>query len=256
MFLGGLAARFGPVRRKGIVWKRVVVVGLAAGGMYVASIAFLYLRYATYELDMEVHPSLGAIVTEAYHQSQTTDYLVIAAALKENTIERGFILGWLSDLIKQGETHKTAEGQDITNCLIMQVPSALWKDKSTHLPPGEEDLASSLFGTTYPDEANSVLTAGAVDFGVAGALLYPLMAAGLIAIFQRVMAAYTRPLIATVITLAGIYLMLNVEGEITGYFVFIRNGILFAFILHVIGRFRPAWRRSAGDIPVTASFPQ
>jgi len=254
MFVGGVAARFGPIRRKGIVWKRVIVVGLGIGGMYVASIAFLYLRVATYELD--VNPSLGAIVTEAYRVSQTTNYTVISASLRENAIERGFILGWFSDLIKQSETHKTAEGQDIADAMIMQIPSAIWKEKLANLPPGEEDLANSVFGTNYPDQANSVLTAGAVDFGVAGAILYPLVAAGMISIFLRMMAAYTRPLTAAIVTLAAIYLMLNVEEGFEIYFVFVRNSILFAFILHVTGRFRPAWRRSAGNIPVAASFPQ
>jgi hypothetical protein len=248
LFVGGLVARFVLVRRKGLVFKRVLAVGIALAGMYVASIAFLYIRFAGYELNPEEHHSLPQLLNQANDLSQRRGYSEVAEALKENTLERGFILGFVADLVKQSTTHPTAGGQDVVNSLTMLIPSVVWKDKSAHLPPAEEDLANSVFGTNYPDSANSVLSAGLVDFGLVGVFLYPLIAMLIMMTFLIGMARYARPITATIVSLSGIYLMLNAELDFGDYVGFVRNSLLFAFILYLVSMVRPVWKGSRSQI--------
>jgi len=247
LFIGGFVARFCPILRKGILWKRILVVGLGLAGMYVASIAFLYLRFAAYELDPQTQHTLRAQVSEAYHVSQTKDYAEVAAALRENTVERGFILGFLADLIDQSAHHRTGDGQDLFNQAIVEIPAAIWKGKSAHLPISEEDLANLLFGTNFPDQANSIMTTGAVDFGIVGALVYPFIVVVLMAAFLGAMRTFATPLVAMVSLLSGVYLMLNTELDFSAYLAFFRNGLLFAGFVYLVGRFRPAWRGTAAQ---------
>jgi len=246
LFIGGLVAKFSVVRREGLLLKRVVFVAVALVGMYVASISFLYIRFATYELDPKAHHSLGEILSTARDLSSRKDYKEVAVALKENTLERGFILGFLADLMKQAETHETAGGQDAINQIIILVPSVVWADKSSNLPPAEEDLANSIFGTNYPDSANTMLTAGVVDFGLAGAFIYAFIAAAIITVFLMVMAAFARPITSASINLSAIYLMLNTEQYYGDYLGFVRNSLVFAFILYLISMARPALKRNHG----------
>ena len=198
----------------------------------VASIAFMYLRVGTYELDPDEPHSLREIIASAEYVYETKNYSEILDRLQENAQLRGFILSFLADLLSHSTKSETGYGRDAANGFILAVPSFLWPSKTQNFPPVEEELANQLFGTAYPDQANSLLTAGVVDFGLMGALIYPVAAAAAVTLLFRVIVGVCSPFIAGVIVLAGVYFMLNAEVDFTGYVILIRNSIIFALLLY------------------------
>jgi len=62
MFIGGLTVRLAHVWRRRVVLKRVAAVAVGVCGMYLASIVFLYIRAANYELDLDRQASLSVLL--------------------------------------------------------------------------------------------------------------------------------------------------------------------------------------------------
>jgi hypothetical protein len=252
MFIGGLTVRLAHVWRRRVVLKRVAAVAVGVCGMYLASIVFLYIRAANYELDLDRQASLSVLLDKAYelHEKRSVDEM--QAVLKDNTLRRGFIIDFLAELLDGTQRHGTANGRDIANAATGEIPALFWKDKAKHLPMGEEDLAGQIFGTQFPDSATSVLTGGALDFGFVGAVLYPLAAALLMTVFLDVLARVSRPVTSTVVSLAGLYVMLDAQAGAGESIAFIRNTMLYILILHVISWLRPGrpgWRDAARPGP-------
>ena len=136
LFLGGITARFCPMKKKGLNFRRGLVIAAGVGLSYVASVAFLYLRFATYEFDRGDKISLSQIVSKARTLSETLSSSDVSADLKENTLERGFILGFFSDLVMRSQTHPTAGGRDLANNLVGGIPGSSGRKKANARPSG------------------------------------------------------------------------------------------------------------------------
>jgi hypothetical protein len=248
LFVGGIVLRFCPSRTPSPL-KRGVIAVAAIACMYVASIAFLYIRFAVNnqsEIDEFTQLPLSQEVEKAYELSQVQSYAEVSEALKDNALQRGFILDFVGELLEGTERYGTANGQDIANAIIAEVPSSIWKDKKYELPQGEEGLAGKIFYRQFPDSATSTVTGGALDFGFAGAVLYPLAAAILMTVFLKGVEQIVSPVVGTVITLGALYMMLNTQSGAGEVFAFIRNSTLFGLVLHVIGQVRPDIRKRVG----------
>jgi hypothetical protein len=142
---------------------------------------------------------------------------------------RTFILGFLSEL-EDFSTHFTpGYGRDIEGQLLEAVPSVLYPSKNRYF--GEEGLANELFGSVYIDEANSILTGGAVDFGLLGIVVYPLLVSFMLRAFVEFVGQALPTFAATFIIFATLAGLLQPETEITGYFIAIRNGLLFGTVV-------------------------
>ena len=249
LLMGFIADRFRDTSGRRITIKLVVSAILAVSTLYAVSLAFLYLREATYEYGEDERPSLRELAQKGYSVYQNGNISDIQANLNQNTEERGFIIAWLGDLLLQASHHPTGHGINVANSLMLTIPSLLWPDKAENMPPFEEGTANELFGTEYQDEANSLLTAGVVDFGFIGALVYPTCAAFLLSMYLRYFLPRLAPVPALLLLFAAFYQMLNVEVEITSYVVFCRDSLLFAAIVYLIGRLRVNFKRPA-PLPV------
>ena len=239
IFIAGIISRSCPIFKRGFVWKRVIAIVISVFIIYLASIVFLYIRIASYTDP----PDRIELARRAYQISQTATASQMSANLAENTYQRGFIFGFLADLVEMSSTHGTAAyGRDLYNSLVADIPSIFWKDKARFLPPSEEELASEVFSTNYPDLANSLFTAGAVDFGFLGVLVYPLLAVSAMAIFLRMVAAYTNPTTTLIARLAALYLMIQAETGFSAYTTFIRNTALFILFFGALAMMRPTLR--------------
>lgn len=237
LFVAFVVDRFRNKKKKKVTFKMGVVAAGVVGLIYISSICFLYLRVATYEFGEEPR-SLSQLVSAGYGIYKTGDVKEIQSSLQENAIERGFILQFLADLLFQTGTHDTAGGGDFVNSVKWTIPSVLWKNKQEELPPVEEEQANLLFGTDYPDQANSLLTAGTVDFGSVGAILYPTILAIVITGYFGFFLPRISFVASAVVLIAGIYVLLNVEADLTGYIVYMRDSLLFALGIYILSRFR------------------
>jgi len=104
------------------------------------------------------------------------------------------------------------------------------------VPYVEETQVNMHWGFSYLDEANSLLTAGAADFGLIGVLVYPL----LILFFLRFIlewAQWVMPtLLAVIIALAFMFETLQAEDVPAGYFVQVRNAFAVGLVIWFISR--------------------
>lgn len=206
--------------------KKVVSLGLLAIVVYFATIAFFYLRLAGYQSQTK---GLGQRVAAAWEYYQTTDYSEVKNQFSQNVQKRTFIVGFLAKLRTDVGTMSTAHGQDFLSQAAVTVPSALNSNKNSFF--NEEGLANELFGEHFTDEANSVLTAGMIDFGMLGLILYPLLFAFIFRKFTELMSKTFPNFVACFIALAVISSLLEPETTITGYFTGMRDSILFGLMI-------------------------
>jgi hypothetical protein len=95
------------------------------------------------------------------------DYL-----LTENSLERPFVLRYLSQVIEKINFDNWFSGEAVYATLLYSIPSAFIGVKHFVV---DEDLIHPRIGLPIIDEANSILTAGIVDFGWFGLLLFPVL---------------------------------------------------------------------------------
>ncbi len=202
--------------------KKAVLLGLVAAVIYFATIGFFFLRIAGYGL---LRPTLLQRVSAAVSLAKDTSFADIKQRFSENVQRRTFILGFLAQIESYSRYMPTAYGRDITKQAEVALPSVLFPEKDVIF--SEEGLANQLFGTSYLDEANSVLTAGAVDFGIWGVFLYPLIAVLVFRLFFEFIAEAMPSFAACFVILSSFATILEPENTVTAYFVIVRNGIIF-----------------------------
>ena len=230
VLLAILTSRLGRFRTNLSLFRKILLVAIAAVLISVASIAFLYLRVAGW--GHREASSIGTRVRLAYDTLHTRSPGEIVDMLQENASTRTFILGYFSDLLEASQHSSPLYGEDAAHYFKVIIPSAILANKFEDSRYQEEQLVNMQWGFGYVDEANTILTAGVADFGILGALVYPLL---LVLVF-RVILEWTQsfmPTIAAVmITLAFLYEVLLPEQSLAGYFGQVRNGIIFAVILY------------------------
>lgn len=216
--------------------KKAVYLSLIGGLVYAASIGFFYLRIGSSGV---IKPSLIQRVEGAIALSHEKSYSEIKEQISANVENRTFILGFLSELEGYTDTMDSAHGRDLLSQLALAVPSVLDPGKDVFF--SEEGLANDLFGSNFPDEANSVFTAGAVDFGVWGMLFYPLFFAVVMRFFMELVAETLPVFVSCFIVLATFTSLLEPEIAVTSYAIMIRDGLSFGlgvWFIHSLPEFR------------------
>ena len=209
--------------------KKTVLLGVLVMVVYFATIGFFYLRIAGYGL---LHPTLVQRISAAIKLAKDKSYAEIKEQFSQNVQKRTFILGFLGQIVGYTETRPPGYGADIAGQAQLALPSLLFSGKDLFFT--EEALVNSLFGTDFLDEANSIFTAGATDFGVLGILVYPLVAAFLFRAFFELVGEAMPNFAACFVILASFTDILEPENTVTAYLVIIRNGVLFGGVVWLI----------------------
>lgn len=239
IFVAGLFLRFDPTVSSLKGRTKVMIVALTLVLLSVGTFGFLYLRFATYELGDQTHYSLAALTSEAVVVFRKRSYAEVATVMQENAESRGFVLGYSAAVLEFSETQQISGGEGLGDAIFLVIPSALNPGKLSHLPEQEEYLVDRLYHTDYADEANTLLSAGAVDFGSFGALVYPLGIAGLTIFMLNQARRLLTPVFSVVVVLASFYALLNLETTVTSYLVLLRDTTLYAVVFSVAYRLRP-----------------
>ncbi len=209
--------------------KKVVLLSLIGVVIYFATIGFFYLRVAGYGM---LRPTLTQRIGAAFRLAKEKSFSDIKEQFAQNVQRRTFILGFLGQLEGYARVMPTAHGLDIEKQGQLALPSLLYPQKDLFFT--EENLANDIFGTSYLDEANSILTAGAVDFGIWGVLFYPLISAFLFRWFFEAVSEAMPVFASSFIVLASFSTLLEPENTVTAYFVVLRNGIVFGSVVWFI----------------------
>ncbi len=206
--------------------KKTIVLAILASLLYAATIGFFYLRLAGYG---QVHPTLLQRVGAAVKLAEEKNYSDVKEKLSSNIQQRTFILGFLSQVEAYAATMETGHGTDLFGQFQLALPSVFFPSKDVLFQ--EEGYANQLFGSNYIDEANSILTAGAVDFGIWGVLIYPLLSVVMIRVFFEAVSQSLPVFVSCFIILGSCSTLLEPEIAATAYFLILRNGLFFGFFV-------------------------
>jgi hypothetical protein len=195
----------------------------------------MLLRIASQQSGAGIRSSLSQRIEIAMTWVEDGTALKRATEANQNNVEkRTFVLGFFADVLEGSSRATPALGRDFVALTSVAVPRVLNPDKD--LDFSEEGLVDEVFGLTYRDAANSILTGGAADFGLLGVILYPLFAVWLMRFSIEILARFLNPLPVSIIALGAIFMLLQTEDTVTAYWVTIRNEILFAIILLIFSR--------------------
>jgi hypothetical protein len=245
VLLALIATRLGRFRLRLPLYKKVLIGIAGIVLVTVASVSFFYLRVAGWRPKAKGNLSLVERFENAYDLLQQRDPAEILALMGTNVSQRTFVIGFFSDLLEASQRSKLL-GKDLVYNMQLAVPSAISRDKFGILPyapngGGEEVMANMQWGFSYIDEANSLITAGAADFGFLGVLLYPLAFSFLLRFAAEWIQYIVPTRTAVIISFAYVYESLQAETSPGEYFLQIRSTILVVVILYILARL-PAFR--------------
>ncbi len=234
LLLAMVATRLGMYRLRMPFYKKLLIAVLGTALALTASVAFLYLRVAGW--GQKGRLSLSARIGLALETAQKRSPLELVRLLGNDASTRTFTIGFFSDLLEASQHSTPLLGEDTLGNLQLAVPSILSVNKLGFTPYSEEELVNMRWGFAFIDEANSLLTAGAADFGVIGVLLYPLITAFLLRATLELLQYALPTRLAAIVALGFIFQTLQVESVPVAYVLQIRNAILVALVFYVFSR--------------------
>lgn len=231
-----LALRLTGYRLKGSFFKNTLILIMLAGFVAVGVTVFMLIRLAGFE-----NPNDPSTLSLAHRVETALSWVEDGSALNRATVanqsnaeKRTFVLGFFADVLEGSSRRTPGLGRDFAEYVGSVVPRVINPNKD--LSFGEESFADELFGLTYGDAANSILTNGAVDFGLLGVVAYPLLIVLIMRVSIEALSRFLPPLPMAIIILGAIFAMLQTETATSAYFVSIRNEIIFAVILFIYTR--------------------
>jgi hypothetical protein len=234
-------------RIKGNAVKNILIFGGLGAFAFLGISLFMLMRLAGYQhKDIISLPRRIEIISGWVADGSA--FQRASEANGANVKRRSFVLGFYADLLEGSMNRTPGLGQATLSETVFSIPRALFPAKDSGYVfgvqmIGEEMLADELFGLTYSDAANSILTAGAVDFGIVGVIVFPLLMAFVI---RKILDWTSRSLdsfsyvfmVATAVLLA-----LPTESALFAYLSGLRNLVLLALILYGLQKLpRLAWK--------------
>lgn len=231
MVLCVYAVRLSGYRIKGSIWKKAILLGVLGAVVAVGVTAFMLLRISSYKLGKRSSTSErirylaeGAVLRESFSQA--------VAGNTGDVQRRTFMLGFYSDLLEGSARTMPALGRDLMEQVEFAMPRALFPGKQGL--GSEEMLANEQFGLNYPDASNSLLTVGAIDFGLVGVLFLPLVLVWILRKLVEIVVWHVPKLVASFIVLSVLTIALQPELTVSSYILLVRNGALFSIALIAI----------------------
>ena len=117
----------------------------------------------------------------------------------------------------------------------LTIPSVFWEDKHA-LFYDEESVANTTFHFAFKDEANSIYSAGAIDFGIWGMILYPIIVSALFRIVAEIARINLPEVVATLVILFLLYDAFITEAGLWIRLLVIRDSLLYSAFLWMFFR--------------------
>jgi hypothetical protein len=225
-----LVLGFSAYQWRGRTLRKVLMVLGLAGVIVACSLTFMLLRISGFTTSRTQQVTVAKRIELAGNMVQKGGaYALAANATSHNVQTRTFVLGFLASVLDGSMRRTPAHGVDALKQAQFAIPSFIYPYKDFSF--SEEALADQLFGYGFGDQANSILTAGAIDFGLAGLLLYPLLLVGCTRILFELLARFFTTVPLMFIALSFIYSSLQTEASITGYLETLRVSLFFGLVI-------------------------
>jgi hypothetical protein len=226
-------ARYAGFRWNQLSFGRILLIGIGLGFLFVGVLTYQLLRLAGGAVGSSTH----SISAEANKAQQWVDqgraWEIAVKSSTQNVQRRTLEVTFLSSLLYMTKTERPAYGKDLVLQIETVIPSLLYKDKPTMV---EEDLASETFGVHYPDQPNSVFTAGALDFGIFGVMLYGVGTIMLLSLFFRLGVTYFSYEVSFFGLASFVITSIAAEQQLNGYFGSMRNWLIFAMFIYGVSK--------------------
>lgn len=211
------------------ILRNLILVAALGTIVIMCALTFMLLRISERVGTHKEIPVAKRIQAAYKLAKQGEAYTLAGRATQENFQTRTFVLPFLAN-IADASTRKTpALGRDALSMFQMAIPHVFYPEKSATF--SEEGLVDQQFGFGYGDQPNSILTAGAADFGLIGIVIYPLVIVVAVRLVFDFTAGFLRVVPLTFVALSVLNLFLQTEGILAGYFDSIRDSFLFGIIL-------------------------
>ena len=221
------------VRRppKFITIKNVIFITLLVFVIQVATTAFFTIRQASYSFKGHTKPKITELLPEAYRVYQDKGSEEIARRIKENVKTRTFLIEYLAMLTREEDKVGPLYGTDLARAFVTATPSAIYPNKyRSKFFDQEEGVANPHFNLTISDDANSIFTAGLIDFGMLGMFVLPLVTCIIFSLVMR-LRNYDKAFISS--TMIGVMVcqtMLSPEKDFIGYLTSLRDVVIVLLI--------------------------
>jgi hypothetical protein len=236
LILAMIAVRLGKYRIRMPLYK-MLLLGIAGASLIgVASMAFLYLRVAGYEIKGRGGQkiTLQARFQELPRLVKEKSPAEIFDLLQSNVSGRTFMIAYFSDLLDASQRSAPLFGSDMLYNIESAIPSAISQYKFRGY--SEEILVNLHWGFSYQDEANSLLTAGAADFGFLGVLCYPLLLLFMLRFALEWLQSGVPTSLAVIVALGFLFQSMLPETAVAGYLLQVRSAILVVIAYYFLSR--------------------
>lgn len=214
------------IQIRGSIPKKVAIFALVGAFVAFGALGFMLLRIAGYG-GPNTHRSLFqrvAIAGQWVREGSALDKAV--SSTQSNVKTRTFVIGFFANVLEGSSTKTPGLGEDTVGLVQLSIPSVIYPEKNKFF--NEEQLVDSLYGFSYGDQANSLLTAGATDFGLLGVLAYPLVLAWLIRVAIEFISWRLNRGSTLIVVLAVIFMSIQTEVTLTGYVNTLLYGVIFS----------------------------
>lgn len=230
---------------------KLLVGGVALAAALGATVLFLSIRLASDNLGPGNHP-LSELTEETREVFQNPVFVYDVTI--DNLEGRPFLLTqYLSLLTKGGNMPAPMYGADLAFGVKMLIPDYFYKLYGRNKDPlreinTEEGLANEHFHLPVFDDANSLLTAGVIDLGLFGIVVYP----AAMCFFWRLLAFDVERICGRtgrlLFLLTALNLFLQAEVELGGYLVHARDTLIILGIWTVMPAILPVQGRKERSV--------
>jgi len=219
---------------RGRIFRKIALFLSLAAIMVVCALTFMLLRIAG-QSTRTPHGqgvTVGARIQVAGKLIQRGGAFSLATSTTQQNFQtRTFVISFLANILDASSRMTPALGQDAVGYMQVVIPHVLYPGKNSDF--NEEGLTDQVFGFSYGDQPNSVLSAGATDFGFIGMIVYPLLLIIIIRTVYDFIARRLKTIPTLFVVLAFILSMLETENTLGGYLETTRDSFLFGIVLAI-----------------------
>lgn len=204
-------------------WRKKVLFSAAVIPVAYLGVKLFYaFRLATWELSPGTNDpfQLFQLGFEIFSNPAKYDFDYL---LTENSLDRPFVLRYLAQIIEKINFDNWFSGEAVYATLLFSIPSAFIGVKRFLI---DEELVHPKIGLPVIDDANTILTAGTIDFGWLGLLFFPVF----VLIFLKFLLFIVKKSNIewfTYFTLFGVLtVLLNIENSMAHYWALARSTLI------------------------------
>lgn len=200
----------------------LTAVAMALVIMPVITQGFMAMRLASYQTPLGEKPSVQLILEKGW-DIIWNDSGEVKKQSDDNLGSRTYLIGYLSEITWRTDIRPPLYGELLAFNVGMAVPRVLWPTKFKYLKYGaEEMIANTELGLVLDDNANTIMTTGMTDFGLAGMIFYPIFVLLLLMLLTRGFMR-AQPAVALLTTFAVFITLASVEAQMAAYFGAVRD---------------------------------